>query len=87
MTACEKCNAECCRYVSVTLANPKGPEDWDEMKWILLHNNVMIYKDYEDEFVFQKVAVEKQPEPDFSEYGDLKVVKSKKKKKKKKKKK
>ena len=45
MTPCRLCNAECCRYITVDLATPKDEEDWDEIKWMLLHEGVIIYVD------------------------------------------
>ncbi len=50
MVSCEECNGECCRYITVTLKDPKDKESWDEVKWMLLHKGVMIYKDLEGEW-------------------------------------
>lgn len=52
MNSCKECKAECCQYVSVSL-NPKYPEDWDEIKWFLLHENVIVYKDHENEWMVE----------------------------------
>ncbi len=50
MVRCEDCNAECCRYVTVELAEPKEEADWDEIKWYLMHEGVIVYKDLDDEW-------------------------------------
>lgn len=52
MNSCENCSGECCRYVSVSL-DPKGPEDWDEIKWFLMHKDIIVYKDMGDEWMIE----------------------------------
>jgi Fe-S-cluster containining protein len=47
------CNAECCRYITVDLATPEDKEDWDEIKWLLMHEKVMIYKDLEGDWMIE----------------------------------
>ena len=50
MVSCDKCNGECCRYITVSYQEPKNEEDWDEIKWMLLHDGVMVYKDNSNEW-------------------------------------
>jgi len=50
MASCDKCKAECCKYVTVDLATPEDKEDWDEVKWMLLHKNIMVYKDLDNDW-------------------------------------
>jgi Fe-S-cluster containining protein len=45
MSPCSKCNAACCRYITTIITEPKDSEDWDEIKWMLLHKGVMVYID------------------------------------------
>lgn len=45
MTPCKECHSECCKYVTVHLDKPKDKEDWDEMKWLLMHESILVYKD------------------------------------------
>lgn len=45
MTSCEDCDGDCCKYITCIVKAPKGPEDWDELKWMLLHKGVTIYVD------------------------------------------
>ncbi len=53
MPSCEECNGECCRYVTANIEEPTEPEDWDEIKWMLMHENVLVYKDSEDDWIVE----------------------------------
>lgn len=53
MNSCEECDGECCRYITVSINEPKDFEDWDEIKWFLLHENVIVYLDYDDDWVVE----------------------------------
>lgn len=44
MSECFKCKGFCCRYVTVDIPEPLDPEDFDEIRWFLLHKSVIIYK-------------------------------------------
>jgi len=56
MSPCSKCDAVCCKYVTVKLEDPVNPEDWDEMKWLLIHENIIVYKDNEDEWMVEFIT-------------------------------
>lgn len=46
VTICTKqCSARCCRYITVTIERPRGHTDWDEMRWWLAHEGIMVTKD------------------------------------------
>jgi Fe-S-cluster containining protein len=48
LTICTKhCGARCCRYITVTVAAPKSEPDWDEVRWWLAHEGVMVTHDHE----------------------------------------
>lgn len=64
MIACENCNAKCCRYAAIELDMPKNKADWDEIKWLLMHENVRVYKDNEGEWVAELVTNCKNLMPD-----------------------
>ena len=53
MTPCIKCNAECCRYVTVNIDTPKDKEDWDEIKWMLMHDNIMVYQETDNDWAVE----------------------------------
>lgn len=43
----QDCGATCCRYITVGLPAPRARADWDEMRWWLAHEGVMLSKDEE----------------------------------------
>ncbi|PIN82029.1 hypothetical protein COV11_00075 [Candidatus Woesearchaeota archaeon CG10_big_fil_rev_8_21_14_0_10_30_7] len=51
MIKCEDCTAKCCRYVSVGLDTPKTLKAFDEIRWMVAHKNVIVYKDTERDWV------------------------------------
>jgi Fe-S-cluster containining protein len=40
---CEKCAALCCRYFALPLDNPETVEDYDNIRWYLMHENVVVF--------------------------------------------
>jgi uncharacterized protein len=50
MSLCEQCKAECCRYITTIVDTPEDEEDWDEIKWMLMHEGVTIYVDEDDDW-------------------------------------
>ena len=47
MSKCLECDSECCKAIVVEIDDPKEDfEVWmDEARWMLAHENVMIYED------------------------------------------
>ncbi len=46
LTICaEDCGARCCRYLTVAVSPPRARDDWDEMRWWLAHEGVLVTKD------------------------------------------
>jgi hypothetical protein len=43
----QECGARCCRYLTVEVAHPRRRIDWDEFRWWLAHEGVMISRDEE----------------------------------------
>lgn len=42
-TVCtQDCRGRCCRYITVGVPTPLGRADWDEMRWWLAHDGVMV---------------------------------------------
>ena len=41
------CQAGCCKYYSMQLDTPRTAEDFDDMRWYLMHEDTHVYK-YED---------------------------------------
>ena len=50
---CKGCNAQCCRYVAVELDDPDTEEEWDEIKWMLHHENLTVYKDNDGDWLVE----------------------------------
>ncbi len=40
---CDQCAALCCRYFALPLDNPKTARDYDNIRWYLIHENVVAY--------------------------------------------
>ena len=40
---CERCSALCCRYFALPLDNPTTVRDYDNIRWYLLHENVVVF--------------------------------------------
>jgi len=40
---CEKCNAQCCKYVCMEIDTPENEEDFDDIRWYLAHKNVNVF--------------------------------------------
>lgn len=40
---CDKCAALCCRYFALQIDRPKNPRDYDNIRWYLMHESVVIY--------------------------------------------
>jgi Fe-S-cluster containining protein len=49
MVECRRCGV-CCNYVSVQIDPPEDMIDYDEIVWYLLHNNIAVYIDHEDDW-------------------------------------
>jgi len=54
MKSCDKCpDSACCRDVTVGIDEPETIKDWDEIRWMVAHQNVMVYLDNEDDWVVE----------------------------------
>ena len=40
---CDQCAALCCRYFALPIDNPDCAQDYDNIRWYLLHQNVVIF--------------------------------------------
>jgi Fe-S-cluster containining protein len=39
---CEGCVAHCCRYVLIEVDKPTSKSDYDQIRWLLLHENISL---------------------------------------------
>ncbi len=40
---CDQCAALCCRYFALPLDNPKTAREYDDIRWYLIHENVVVF--------------------------------------------
>jgi len=52
MAECKRCS-NCCRYIATEIDKPEKKEDYDEIVWFLLHENVHVYIDDEDDWIVE----------------------------------
>jgi len=50
---CHDCEALCCREVAVSINTPKTKKDYDEIKWLICHKDVQVYKDHENDWLVE----------------------------------
>ncbi|MBW3004802.1 YkgJ family cysteine cluster protein [Candidatus Woesearchaeota archaeon] len=50
---CKGCPALCCKFVAVELDEPESEKDWDEIKWMLCHENITVYKDNDGDWLVE----------------------------------
>ena len=42
---CEYCTAKCCRYFALPLETPSTPDEFDYLRWYLLHDRAAVFVD------------------------------------------
>jgi len=52
MNRCAGCS-KCCEYVALEIDKPEDQEDFDQIKWFLLHKNVWIFIDHDNSWNIQ----------------------------------
>lgn len=40
---CDQCAALCCRYFALPIDNPETARDYDDIRWYLVHENVVVF--------------------------------------------
>jgi Fe-S-cluster containining protein len=45
---CEYCTAKCCRYFALPIEAPETFEDFEYIRWFLLHDRATVFKEDED---------------------------------------
>jgi Fe-S-cluster containining protein len=45
---CEHCTAKCCRYFALPLETPTELDDYNNMRWYMLHGRVAVFVEGED---------------------------------------
>lgn len=47
---CRKCAGECCRYFALPIGQPETYEDFEEVRWHLMHRGVSVYIDLDGQW-------------------------------------
>ncbi len=50
---CENCPALCCKYVSIEIDVPEDLDDFENIKWYVIHKNINVYVDEDDEWYIE----------------------------------
>ncbi len=45
---CEYCTAKCCRYFALPIETPEDYEDFEYIRWYLLHGRASVFKEDDD---------------------------------------
>ncbi len=48
---CEHCTAACCQYVALPIETPDTREDFDDIRWYLIHKNVSVFIEDDEWFI------------------------------------
>jgi Fe-S-cluster containining protein len=40
---CHRCTARCCKYVALEIDRPTTPKDYDQVRWFLLHEGIVVW--------------------------------------------
>jgi uncharacterized protein len=43
ISSCEKCGAVCCKHVALEIDKPTTKQDFDHIRWYLLHQNIEVF--------------------------------------------
>lgn len=48
---CEHCTAACCRYLAIPLDKPTCARDYDDIRWYLMHEKLLVFVEEGDWFI------------------------------------
>lgn len=49
---CDECT-KCCNHIAIELDKPEDEDDWDNIRWYLVHKNTWVYIDHDDSWNIQ----------------------------------
>ena len=49
---CKDC-VKCCSYVAIELDDPEDDDDWNHIRWYLVHKDVWVFVDHDDSWNIQ----------------------------------
>jgi len=50
-TLCNQCSAACCRYLALPLDKPTCARDYDDIRWYLMHDGVIVFVEEGDWYI------------------------------------
>jgi len=50
LNRCQECRAACCQHVALEIDTPDCKQDYDNIRWFLLHKGVKVFCDFDDEW-------------------------------------
>jgi uncharacterized protein len=50
---CFDCGALCCKGVATPINTPRSKNDWDEIRWLVAHERVQVFKDHENDWLVE----------------------------------
>jgi Fe-S-cluster containining protein len=53
---CVECLADCCQEVAVPINTPTDKKGWDEIRWLVAHKNVQVFKDHENDWLVEFIT-------------------------------
>jgi len=48
---CEHCTAVCCRYIALPIDKPRTRKDFEDIRWYLAHENVVVFVEDGDWYI------------------------------------
>jgi len=48
---CRECDAKCCRYFSFEIEKPRSYEDFEDIRWFLMHEGISVHVDEGDWYI------------------------------------
>lgn len=53
---CIICKAKCCKHIAIEIDTPTNKKDYDNIRWYLLHKNVIIFIDDENKWTIEFIT-------------------------------
>ncbi|MFH1403485.1 MAG: YkgJ family cysteine cluster protein [Candidatus Altiarchaeota archaeon] len=47
ITPCQECTL-CCKHITIEIDAPVQEKDYDEIRWFIMHDNIIVFIDHED---------------------------------------
>jgi Fe-S-cluster containining protein len=48
---CQHCTAVCCKYLAIPLDRPRTARDYDDIRWYLMHENIIVFVEEGDWYI------------------------------------